>query len=137
MGTGNWSACKAWSPDPGNVAFARQFVALQLLSRGLSSGVTDVQLVTSELATNAVRHAGGSFVVRIQRLEDTLVLGVSDSSALVPTMARTARLAPSGRGLHIVDQLSSEWGVTLERTGKSVWASFSVQPRAAAFRRGG
>ncbi len=113
-----------WFPqDPQSVAAARRTVLdavpeLSAESRGI------VQLVVSELATNAVRHARSGFVVRLDRdAKGTLRIEVVDHGR--------ERLAPltevgieNGRGLHIVERLSREWGWTRHPGGKVVWCVF-------------
>jgi anti-sigma regulatory factor (Ser/Thr protein kinase) len=88
----------------------------------------DVQLAVSELITNAVRHAGTDVVLTL-RLADELRVEVRDSHAEL--IDRTPQppddpFATSGRGLHIVAAVSSEWGVTAFEGGKSVWFTLTL-----------
>jgi two-component sensor histidine kinase len=89
--------------------------------------------VVSELATNAVVHAATAFTVNLSRLDDVLTLTVEDGSPGFPRQfGPGAELAPGGRGLRIVEALSTAWGVTDKVTGKSVWATFDVGPSAVS-----
>ena len=82
----------------------------------------DVLVMLSELATNAVRHAGGGFEVALLDTADGVRVEVADSSPSVPQAQWVPAGATSGRGLAIVDALSDAWGVTaLEGGGKAVW----------------
>ena len=88
----------------------------------------DVQLAVSELITNAVRHAGTDVVMTL-RLTDELQVEVRDSHAEM--IDRTPRapedpFATSGRGLHIVAAVSSDWGVTTLDDGKTVWFTLTL-----------
>lgn len=123
-----WSYRRAWPPQPRHVADARQFVAQRLRDQGLDRHVDVVRLVVSELATNAVVHARGPFAVSVGRQNGSLTLRVTDASPQPPTgLVLSTSQSPSGRGLHIVSRLSTSWGVTTERGGKTVWATFDLR----------
>jgi len=81
----------------------------------------DVKLASSELVTNVVRHTrdGGRMLAWDA---DPLRLEVHDTSRTMP--ARRIRPTASGRGLRIVDELSSYWGAERTPNGKKVWAEF-------------
>ena len=87
-----------------------------------------MELVVSELATNAVRHARTPFTVSLHAFEQTLMLEVEDGSWTEPCQAVRAKLLDvHGRGLSIVSLLSRDWGVDPHPGGgKSVWAEFSL-----------
>ena len=122
-----WSSRRTWSSQPDHVAEAREFVAGRLPAEGLEGHVDVVQLVVSELVTNAVVHAAGSFAVSVGREDDALALRVTDASPrAVPRPPRPPWDGPNGRGLQIVTRLSARWGVDLERDGKTVWARFDI-----------
>lgn len=77
-------------------------------------------LVLSELATNAVLHAGSPFVVRVWSTGESVRLEVEDSSPRLPMITHESTM--SGRGLSIVEALSRSWGAERRGTGKVVWA---------------
>lgn len=83
----------------------------------------DAVLVVSEFATNAIRHAGTSFEICLQRSSTALLVEVSDNSQ-APAEVRTPEDGvPGGQGLVIVGQVAREWGSRLEpHGGKTVWA---------------
>jgi anti-sigma regulatory factor (Ser/Thr protein kinase) len=107
---------------------ARRFVALHLIEHGLESLREDVQLVVSELTTNAVVHAGTRFTVRLEARPDIVVLTVQDGSRSRPRSVAASVMDTSGRGLAIVARISHDWGlVEHAQAGKSIWASFTTR----------
>jgi serine phosphatase RsbU (regulator of sigma subunit)/anti-sigma regulatory factor (Ser/Thr protein kinase) len=103
-----------------SVGAARRFVSRVFAEWGLEEVADDAILATSELATNAITYAGTSFEVRCRRESDQVQIEVRDlhpaRSIAMPGMG-----AASGRGLPSTARLASSWGVTYERTAKSVW----------------
>jgi anti-sigma regulatory factor (Ser/Thr protein kinase) len=85
-------------------------------------------LVTSELTTNAIVHSAGPFSLRIFRSEQCIRIEVSDSSPIMPSVQPASLLRGGGRGLSIVEQLASAWGVIAETThaGKTVWCEIAT-----------
>jgi anti-sigma regulatory factor (Ser/Thr protein kinase) len=122
-----WSFEGTWPARPESVAGVREFVGGQLHAHLRSDLVDEARLVASELATNAIRHAGTPFTVTLEGLDGEVTLWVRDGSSRMPVPGRLAMLAASGRGLFLVDALSANWGVTAEADGgKSVWARFGA-----------
>ena len=121
--TTGWSRTRTWDADASNIAAARHFVALQLATHGVDDAIPDARLVVSELATNAVRHAGSRFTVTVDVTDGAVLVSVTDPSSALPSPVHATSLHDSGRGLGIVAELSANWGVTPEpHGGKSVWA---------------
>lgn len=102
---------------------ARLLVRGALGALGLTGeAVFDGELMVSELATNALRHAEGPYALRLLSLVDVVFCEVLDGSAqpspwsfarLTPSQATSAAtgdqaadLAECGRGLALVRQLS-------------------------------
>ena len=86
-----------------------------------------VELLTGELVSNAVVHGpvDGTVTVQVQ-IDGTVVrVLVSDTGGGVPTVGHPEPTAPSGRGLALVEALSSAWGTQKRAGGKTVW--FEVQ----------
>jgi anti-sigma regulatory factor (Ser/Thr protein kinase) len=77
-------------------------------------------LVLSELATNAVLHAGVPFGLRLVYDRGSVRIEVEDPSTVVPAIAAATTM--SGRGLRIVAALSARWGYEVSSNGKVVWA---------------
>ena len=115
------------APRPASAAEARRFMARAL--DGLSPSNREIGiLLTSELVTNALLYAQGRITVRVRAGEGAVRVVVQDGSHQPVAPRRVGADATSGRGLALVDQLSSAWGVDLvEDDGKEVW--FEV-PRA-------
>jgi anti-sigma regulatory factor (Ser/Thr protein kinase) len=113
---------------PSSVAVARRGLAADLVTAGvLGSAVADATVVVSELLSNAVRHAEplpGSTVRVAWRLDSgTVHVAVSDGGGMsAPRVARPRPGTPGGRGLGIVQSLSSRWGIRRDDNGVTVWA---------------
>jgi serine phosphatase RsbU (regulator of sigma subunit)/anti-sigma regulatory factor (Ser/Thr protein kinase) len=118
----------AFEPEPAAVAAARRFVRETLNSWQLSGHdelVADAVLLTSELVTNALVHAGTSIQLTC-RLDDAVVeVSVLDRhpARMIPDPPSGSAAAdrPGGRGLLLPGALSSSWGVTYAPTAKVVW----------------
>ena len=120
-----WSYEITLAPEAQSVGTARRFVREHLRFHDLPSLVDDVTLVTSELATNALSHAGTPFTVTIKAFPDDVVLEVRDGGASRPNRVDAQVDACVGRGMAIVDVVCRDWGVVVDgNVGKSVWASF-------------
>jgi anti-sigma regulatory factor (Ser/Thr protein kinase) len=78
-------------------------------------------LLTSELVTNAIHHGTGPVEVCLSWDDRAVRVEVSDRSSDRPVLRPIDRDAPSGRGLLLVDSLSSGWGVEADGIGKTVW----------------
>ena len=89
-----------------------------------------VALLVTELATNAVLHAGTAFRVVIDQSDSHIVVRVKDGSARVPAVRHYPTDAMTGRGLALVAQLADAWGVQPSATGKEVWFEVSYADRS-------
>ena len=116
-----------FTPDAASVSSARRFV-LSLLDAAPEL-VDSVQLAVSELATNAVLHARSSFRVRVSRQGSRLRVAVHDSSPAAAAKKDYGPTAVTGRGLTIVEQLTDDWGVTPDGSGKWVWFEVTDVPQ--------
>lgn len=102
---------------------ARRFVRDVLKTRRVDDGVVStVELLTSEVVTNAILHARSGPQLAVE-LQDNLVrVAVRDFSPELPVRRLGHPDDPSGRGVVIIEELASDWGVDLERNGaKRVW----------------
>jgi anti-sigma regulatory factor (Ser/Thr protein kinase) len=102
-------------------ALARRFVSSTLDTWGVGDTFADVPLVTSELVTNAVRHAGSDVDVSLDLDAHRLRLEVSDCSAQPPVLNDLDAARDGGWGMHIVALLASQWGLEARANGKTVW----------------
>jgi anti-sigma regulatory factor (Ser/Thr protein kinase) len=122
--------------DTGSPKAARDFAERVLEEWGMSA--PDVTIVVSELVTNAVRYGltglptvSQGYPIQLVLLGHPrrLVLVVTDPSEQVPVAARPEpdRYSENGRGLMVVEALSSAWGwAPLTSGGKAVWAAFEL-----------
>jgi anti-sigma regulatory factor (Ser/Thr protein kinase) len=92
--------------------------------------LASIQLVISELVTNASRVARTSVVVRVSLRGSEVLVEVDDDGPGWPTLREAGPGDVEGRGLTIVDRLSEEIGVVaLHDGGKRVWASVHLPSR--------
>lgn len=106
-----------------------------LTETGLGDLMDEALLLTTELSTNGVVHAGTELDVEV--LADTAGLTVTvtdfkggpiETSALRPP----EEFAEHGRGLLLVDQFATAWGTTHNSFGKGVWFRLDLDTRAGA-----
>jgi DNA-binding NarL/FixJ family response regulator len=120
------------SASPATPATARRLVA-QAASEWDCAGLLDtVTLLTSEVVTNAVEHAGTDLRIDVELLPEMLRISVSDSNPAVPEVRNAADHETSGRGMAMVDALSQRWGVDRRSTGKTVWFELARPDRQPA-----
>lgn len=83
----------------------------------------DAELLTSEIVTNAVRHASGILTIVIEHDREQLTVSVGDDSPDSPVIRNPSADAIGGRGIHLVDHLAAAWGCTPrpDGNGKVVW----------------
>lgn len=119
-------------PDPESLRQAREFVRDSLERWGLRSCADEVALVAGELMSNAVCHglppaAASTARLGLARQDSTLVCAVNDPSPELPVLRAEDEFLERGRGMRIVDALSSSWGWSRPtRAGKTVWARIAV-----------
>ncbi len=115
-------------PKAEAVRLARSFVLATLREWRLESLGDSAAVCTSELVTNAVVHARSPFRLAVERRPAELVITVEDTSTTgVPAARRPGRFSEGGRGLILVDALSSRWGYRVGGRGKVVWCSFATR----------
>lgn len=119
--------------DHRSPATARAAVREVLAQTGLSDLMDEALLLTTELSTNGVIHAGTELDVEVIADTEGLTVTVTDykggplEPALAPMTTRTNNLrkpdelAEHGRGLLLVNQFATAWGTTHHSHGKGVW----------------
>ena len=85
-----------------------------------------VTLLTNELVTNAVLHAGTDIILDVSLHDATVRVEVVDASAREPSPAHYDATAQTGRGLTLVEKVATDWGVTPRDDGKAVWFEVTV-----------
>ena len=90
----------------------------------------DVLLATSELVANAVLHGEGTLTISVWP-GDALRVVVTDDGGATPHLRRHHPDDERGRGLFLVDALTTRWGVIPKAIGqgKSVWFEVRAEPR--------
>ena len=111
-------------PDPHAVRQARRFASGLLAARGDGMLAADAEIVTSELATNAVLHARSAFTVALTPLPAGLRIAVRDHTPLRP-QGDGGLVAAPGHGLGVVAHLADQLAVQPVPGGKVVWAELS------------
>lgn len=129
-------------PDARSAHRARRMVqdALAGLGDELGGDLADTAvLLASELAENAVLHAGTEFEVAVTVDPDTLTVSVTDHGSgplevhLAQPRRRYGRAATHGRGLELMQRLATRWGTRHESDGRHVtWFAIDRDPQAAA-----
>ncbi|GAA3239822.1 ATP-binding protein [Actinocorallia longicatena] len=164
MGTQKWGykSSAAWLAQAGPSKWSRTFSgrpeAVELArdhAYSLFAGTgreTDVKLIVTELAANAVRHTlsgrpGGWFGLDLKVDTETAWIAVTDlgsdafpvikprqdlTAADLDDPAKLATLAESGRGLQLVETLAIALGIHGSRNGRTVWADLDMKADAAA-----
>lgn len=108
-------------PDVGSSAVARRFME-ETLGRWSCAGVLDtVNLLVSELVTNAVTHGRSAAEVSVVLTPSALRVEVGDHDRFVPAPRDNDDWATSGRGLALVEAMSKDWGIERLDGGKVIW----------------
>ncbi|WP_157610259.1 ATP-binding SpoIIE family protein phosphatase [Spirillospora albida] len=113
------------TPTPSAVPRVRAQVAAQLTDWGLGIATDAVQLLVSELVTNALVHGAG--VIRLRLIKtDTLLCQVYDDGQELPQLCHAGATDESGRGLHLVSAIAERWGSHGADHGKVVWFEYAL-----------
>ncbi|MDP9443496.1 MAG: ATP-binding protein [Actinomycetota bacterium] len=119
-------------PEPRSPAMARRWVRDRLTGIGRDDLVDAATLGVSELVTNALLHAGTPIVVSIRAHGEQLRIGVFDEAPLrrtaPPAGPQVLATSTVGRGLHILEEHASAWGVSAQGHGKVVWFEPAPSP---------
>ncbi|WP_261994672.1 SpoIIE family protein phosphatase [Streptomyces sp. ME109] len=111
-----------WYLEPEDAAPGRaRRLARRALSRwGMEDLSDSVELLVSEVVTNAVRYASRPVTLRLLRT-DVLRCEVGDDVPQLPRLRQARATDEDGRGLYLVNKLARRWGATRLSTGKVVW----------------
>ena len=108
--------------QPGTPAAARRFVRQFFGAHPL---LDTVELLVSEVVSNALLHAHSAVEVSASAGDDRIRVEVADTSTQAPT--RRAPDLDGGYGLKFLDVLATNWGVEYGHRGKSVWFEIADQ----------
>ncbi|MGH3697650.1 MAG: ATP-binding protein [Pseudonocardiaceae bacterium] len=117
--------------DAGAPASARRLVREMCPKWQVDDGLADTaEFVVSELVSNAVEHACTDVGLTLERGPRGLRVAVRDSSPVGfpgPVQRSTDPLGQvRGRGLELVESLTTAWGVDVQPDGNTVWAEIST-----------
>ncbi|MEU2659754.1 SpoIIE family protein phosphatase [Streptomyces sp. NPDC007325] len=135
-------ATATFDPVGRSVAAARAFVRDTLQGWGHPELVDDAVVLTSELVTNAVVHAGTAADVLCLRSEDSIRVEVADRypEREIPVQSGRGIASPdreNGRGLLLCAALADRWGVDYSPTRKHVWFHLDLPQRPVGTRSAG
>ncbi|WP_345289246.1 SpoIIE family protein phosphatase [Streptomyces gulbargensis] len=135
-------ATATFEPVGRSVAAARAFVRDTLQGWGHPELVDDAVVLTSELVTNAVVHAGTAAEVLCLRSEDSIRVEVADRypEREVPVQGGRSPGSPdreNGRGLLLCAAIAARWGVDYSPTRKHVWFHLDLPQRPVGTRSAG
>ncbi|MFF6916081.1 SpoIIE family protein phosphatase [Streptomyces sp. NPDC012466] len=111
-----------WFLEPEDAApgRARRLARRALQRWGMEELSDSVELLVSEVVTNAVRYASRPVTLRLLRT-DVLRCEVGDDVPQLPRLRQARATDEGGRGLYLVNRLARRWGATRLSTGKVVW----------------
>ncbi|HEX6467822.1 MAG TPA: ATP-binding protein [Streptosporangiaceae bacterium] len=103
---------------------AREFVA-EIVQPGVAA-LSDLVLCVSELVTNAVVHTKsgvrGYVKIQVTETEKEIRLDVTDEGG-TSSVPHLASVGAGGRGLRILDSITTAWGVRPAGPGTTVWCT--------------
>jgi anti-sigma regulatory factor (Ser/Thr protein kinase) len=110
-------------PEPIAPILAR--AAVTAIGSGLPpSVVSDAELLTSEVVSNAVKHAdldpSQKIVLRVV-MDERLRIEVADPGPPFEADLRRQGSGTGGWGLFLIEAIATSWGVEPEGVGKKVW----------------
>ncbi|MCK8435652.1 SpoIIE family protein phosphatase [Streptomyces sp. D2-8] len=136
-------AAASFEPVGRSVASARSFVRDTLQGWGFADIVDDAVVLTSELVTNAVVHAGTSADVLCLRSDEGARIEVADRypEREIPLQGTAINMGSpdreGGRGLQLCAALAGRWGVEYTPTHKTVWFQLDLPARTVGTRAAG
>jgi anti-sigma regulatory factor (Ser/Thr protein kinase) len=107
--------------EPWSVSAARRYVRGMIPMTGAAAD--DIELITSEVVTNAIEHGGGGRIgLEVAGDENVVRVEITDSGPGFTARPGVAADGERGRGLVHVEALSERWGVRRTLAGFTVWA---------------
>ncbi|MET8139633.1 ATP-binding protein [Sphaerisporangium sp. NPDC005288] len=114
-------------PEPTTVPKTRRRVRGKLSDWGLAAQSDVVELLVSEVVTNAMRHSWGA-VMSLAMDDGTLRCEVQDTNPALPQVREVHEGDEGGRGMYLMQALSTSWGSHPLSTGKVVWFELACEP---------
>jgi anti-sigma regulatory factor (Ser/Thr protein kinase) len=114
-------------PEPRSAGEARHFVADHAAGIVPDEMAEVAVLLTSELVTNVIVHARTPMRLSVDVVPSVLRVSLADEVSRAP-VRRASEGVPrlTGRGMHLVEELSDHWGVEPNPAGKTVWFELSA-----------
>ncbi|MFJ2780932.1 SpoIIE family protein phosphatase [Kitasatospora sp. NPDC087315] len=113
--------------DRAMVSHSRRFTRDTLAGWGLDPLADWAELLTSELITNALVHAGSPTQLRLF-CNRVLTVEVADQDSETPRIRRAHAEDEGGRGMQLVNELAHRWGSRRTKEGKVVWFELELPP---------
>jgi hypothetical protein len=105
----------------------RRFVGAHLRDQAVDAQVTDLAiLLVSELITNAIEHGPPPLCLQVIVAVDRVRVEVHDSNPAPPVLGLPDFDAEDGRGVWLIDTLSTRWGSRPQPPGKIVWLELAT-----------
>lgn len=125
-----------FSASAKSAASAREFVQRTLQRwQARPAVIDDALLLTSELVSNAVRHANTACRVRVRYRGDVIRVEVEDEGGGSVVVRSPSAQDPEGRGIRIVDTVATRWGNSVLPGGHHVvWFELDEAPQGFARR---
>jgi anti-sigma regulatory factor (Ser/Thr protein kinase) len=118
-------------PDPATVPKIRRRVRRRLADWGVGEHSDVVELLVSEVVTNAMRHSWGA-IMTISVDDGALRCEVQDTNPAMPQVCHAHDGDESGRGMYLMEALSNSWGSYRVPAGKVVWFEIARADTAAS-----
>ncbi|MBB5936712.1 ATP-binding protein [Streptomyces zagrosensis] len=116
--------------DPRAIGIVRATVRSVLGATGLNCLAETVELLASELATNAYRNAHSDAYVSMDWQPGDFRVTVWDTGPGLPVRRSAEDTDEHGRGMGIIAARADDWGVQRHPGGKAVWFSLKPPPIA-------
>ncbi|MFI0775903.1 ATP-binding protein [Streptomyces sp. NPDC021212] len=96
----------------------------------MSALADEAELITTELASNVIKHVGqGSAATLVLDVgADQLRVELHDKSGKEPQRLSPTCDEESGRGLQLLAALSPSWGTIRTTAGKAIWCELPLPP---------
>jgi anti-sigma regulatory factor (Ser/Thr protein kinase) len=120
------TAAIEFASDPAAVPAGRRFVAARLEEWGCAQLTDTATLLTSEILTNAIVHGLGPVRLRVRYTDLEIAVIVSDRGWYRPQPRLADPTDESGRGLSLLELLSTSWGARATPDGKDVWFTLAL-----------
>ncbi|NJQ01873.1 ATP-binding protein [Streptomyces zingiberis] len=121
------------APDLGAPSRARRRILTVVRRWGVplsERALRDIELMSSEVITNAIVHTGATCTVVLRWTGQRLRVEVTDTSPESPMVNRSDADEEHGRGMLLVEALASCWGSRPVAAGKEVWFEVATDRRA-------